>query len=75
MPAGHMQGDDRRRTSFLLRLWQAESHGPLIWRASLQNPDTGERRVFASVADLLCFLEERYSSVDGTKENPEVHSV
>lgn len=44
--------------SYPLRLWQAGSGGKLGWRASLENPQTGERRGFVSLVDLLMFLEE-----------------
>ena len=52
------QSHGRRHVSYLLRLWQAESESRVIWRASIQSPDTGERRGFAALADLLGFLEE-----------------
>ena len=41
--------------SYLLHLWQTESDGELIWRASLEGPHTGERMGFANVVDLLTF--------------------
>ena len=48
----------RRRVSYLLRLWQTEHEGALVWRASLESAHTGERRGFASLAELYAFLEE-----------------
>ena len=62
-----MLGRQRPHVSYLLRLWQVESKGAVIWRASLQSPNTGERRGFTSLADLLSFLEEEYGSVDRAK--------
>ena len=47
----------RRYTSYLLRLWQAESQGELVWRASLESPGTGERQGFAGLKDLFDYLE------------------
>lgn len=47
--------------SYLLRLWQVKKDGKVIWRASLQSADTGERRGFATLVDLLSFLEEEYA--------------
>jgi len=44
--------------SYLLRLWQ-ESAGEGIWRASLEDPHTGERTGFASLEDLFAFLQQR----------------
>ncbi len=41
--------------AYLLRLWRTpEAH----WRASLEDPHTGERRAFATLVQLLVFLEE-----------------
>ena len=41
--------EKRRRLSYMLRLWQAESEGTLVWRASLESASVrlgrpGERR-------------------------------
>ena len=55
--------DRRRYVSYLLRLWQTERRGVLVWRASLENAHVdkdhpmGERHGFASLADLVAFLE------------------
>ena len=81
MAAGDVHGEHPRHVSYLLRLWQAESEGRVIWRASLQSPNTGERRGFASLADLLRFLEEEYGAIgrgeDGLARGhrPRVNSV
>jgi hypothetical protein len=49
--------------SFLLRLWQVSDEGnsepnaiKAVWRASLENPHTGERKGFASLEELFDFL-------------------
>jgi hypothetical protein len=50
---------DKRPTrylSYLLRLWQSESEGQPIWRASLEKPGTSERQGFACIQDLVEFL-------------------
>ena len=44
--------------SYLLRLWQTRSKGEVIWRASVESPDTGQRKGFANLADLFTFLEQ-----------------
>jgi len=49
--------------SFLLRLWQAEHEGALMWHASLESAQTGERRGFASLAALYAFLEQETAVV------------
>jgi hypothetical protein len=58
--------------SYLLRLWQ-ESSGPAPhgestpqWRASLEWPQSGDRRGFAGLEDLFAFLEEETRS--GSKD-------
>ena len=43
--------------AFLLRLWRGDDKK--AWRATLQNPHTGERRSFADLPTLLAFLEEQ----------------
>jgi hypothetical protein len=56
-----MSREQRRYTSYLLRLWQMGSEGELVWRASLESPHTGERQGFANLADLFTFLEQELS--------------
>ena len=61
---------DRSATylSYLLRLWQAGSRdGKSVWRASLENPHTGERQAFGDVEALVAFLADRTSSPAGVK--------
>ena len=51
--------DGRERyISYLLRLWQTTSGDQVVWRASLENSQTGERRGFASLDALLRFLRQ-----------------
>ena len=45
--------------SFLLRLWPVGHNGSETWRASLENPHTGERRTFSSITLLINFLTEQ----------------
>ncbi len=46
--------------AYMLRLWRAGSHGGLpVWRASLENPHTGERVAFSDVTALFAFLAEQ----------------
>lgn len=47
-----------RYVSYLLRMWQGQSGGERVWRASLESPRTGERWGFAALDDLLGFLRE-----------------
>lgn len=54
---------ERRYISYLLRLWQVKSGGQAIWRASLQDPPTGHRWGFATLADCFDFLEAEMQGV------------
>jgi hypothetical protein len=45
--------------SYLLRLWLVMDQGQAVWRASLENPHTGERLGFASLVRLFAFLEDQ----------------
>jgi hypothetical protein len=55
-------GETQNYFAYLLRLWR-ESGGDLPrdestrWRASLQDPHSGERVGFANLEDLFAFLE------------------
>jgi hypothetical protein len=49
----------KKYRSYLLRLWFEDTNGRGVWRISLENPFSGERRGFASLKDLCRFLEEK----------------
>ena len=53
-----MSDERERYISYLLRLWQTTSGDKVVWRASLENSQTGERHGFASLDALLCFLRQ-----------------
>lgn len=42
--------------AYLIRLWQEDDH---TWRATLENPHTGERQAFADVEMLLTFIRNQ----------------
>lgn len=42
--------------AYLLRLWLAPGPGPPLWRASLEDPHTGNRQGFGSLDDLVAYL-------------------
>ena len=52
---------DRKKKyrSYLLRLWMADDNGDQLWRLSLEDPFSGERRGFANLEDLCTYLEEK----------------
>jgi hypothetical protein len=45
--------------SYLLRIWRANGEGEAAWRASLEDPRTGERIGFASLEKLFAFLRQQ----------------
>lgn len=45
----------REYMAYLLRLWREKRDGS--WRALLENPNSGERNGFATLAELVTFLE------------------
>ena len=45
--------------AFLLRLWRVDENDGVQWRASLEEPGTGQRRGFADIDRLCAFLEEQ----------------
>jgi ubiquinone/menaquinone biosynthesis C-methylase UbiE len=66
--------DERRRyLSYLLRLWQERDALPAAWRASLEDPRTGERLGFPDIAQLFAYLEEQLAGeiVPGIPNIPE----
>ena len=55
--------------SFLLRLWQVKDGGKRVWRFSLVDPFTENRKGFASLGELLNYLlEEIYEDLAGPSE-------
>ena len=49
----------KKYRSYLLRLWVDDVNGKSVWRISLENPFSGERRGFASLKDLCAYLKEK----------------
>ena len=52
-----MSGEQQHYISYLLRLWQTRSEKGLVWRASLESPQTRKRMGFTSLARLFAYLE------------------
>ena len=45
--------------SFLLRLWRStDREGHLVWRASLEDPATGERQGFSDLDILFEYIQK-----------------
>ena len=49
--------------SFMLRLWRAGNDGEPVWRASLENPHTGEHLGFATLRELFDYLEAQVKEI------------
>ena len=47
----------RESISYLLRLWRVDSGAKEVWRASLENTLTGERKGFADIEALTQYLK------------------
>jgi hypothetical protein len=46
--------------TFLLTLWEERNedpNSPVVWRFRLEDPRTGQRQGFASLAELILFLQ------------------
>jgi hypothetical protein len=57
----HTQAPAPRYCSYLLRCWQERSlrqSAAAVWRFSLEDPHTGQRRGFATFEALVAFLRQ-----------------
>ena len=64
-----MSDERERYMSYLLRLWQTTSGDKVVWRASLENSQTGERQGFASLDALFNFLRQQTDTETGPREH------
>ena len=55
---------ERDYLAYLLRLWHAGSGESAGWRASLQDPHSGQRMYFACLEDVVAFLKHRMEEAD-----------
>jgi len=55
--------------SFLFRLWLVRQNSHLTWRASLENPHTGQEQLFFSLEDLINFLQQLVQNIERTQIN------
>jgi hypothetical protein len=54
-----MDNEQRPYFAYMLRLWCVSANGDVVWRASIEDPHTGERHGFASLEQLFKFLERQ----------------
>ncbi len=58
-----MTDDKRDYHAYLLRLWRVNTGRATLWRASLEDSRTSERKGFADLRGLLAFLEEQTNDI------------
>jgi hypothetical protein len=61
--------EQRRYMSYLLRLWQTSSGDELVWQASLESSQTGERQGFTSLDALFDFLRGQTDTETASSED------
>ncbi len=49
--------------AYLLRLWPVQGRGKTIWRASLEDAQSGESHNFANLEDLFTYLLARTDAI------------
>jgi hypothetical protein len=54
-----MDPHQREHLAYLLRLWRVDNGAEAIWRASLQDVRTGERRGFAGLDEVIAYLRRQ----------------
>ena len=62
---------ERGYLSYLLRLWQAGSGPSAVWRASVQEVLTGERRAFRDLDNLVTYLRAQTQARAGQEDAAE----
>lgn len=66
-PTSPINPTEKNYCSYLLRLWRSET-SDLGWRASLEDPRTGERVGFATLEQLFAYLMDKVEpTVKGDK--------
>jgi hypothetical protein len=58
-----MDPKQRGHLAYLLRLWRVDNGAEAIWRASLQDVRTGERRGFAGLDEAFAYLRQQLGSL------------
>jgi len=57
--SARMPNIEQRYMAYLLRLWQVNTTETTVWRASLEDPHTGEQKGFADLESLFTFLKKQ----------------
>lgn len=59
--------DSLKRSIYLLTVWQERTASPgklAVWRISLEDARTGQKRAFANLEELLIFFQQRMANED-----------
>ena len=56
-------GQPQDYVAYLLRLWREKGRKTIRWRASLEDPHSGEKLGFAHLDELVAFLRQRTGQV------------
>ncbi len=54
-----MAKKEPRHLAFLIKLWQVRSEGQMVWRGSLDDAHSGEKKGFGDPASIFAFLQEK----------------
>ena len=71
-----MPGERRRYLAYLVRFWDASTTGTSLWHASVEDPQTGQRRGFATLESLCAFFAEQLTgrgddhTLSGSRQHP-----
>jgi hypothetical protein len=49
----------------MVRLFQVTSQGNSLWRASIEDPHTGEKKAFANLESCFNYLQDQIKDPDG----------
>ncbi len=64
-----MAKHDGLHLAYLIRLWQVHCEGQIVWRASLEDAHSGEKKGFGNPAGLFAFLQEKLGLKPDWPEN------
>ena len=56
---------ERDYYSYMMRLWRVSERGTMVWRASLESAQTGERKGFVALDDMFDYLREQAAPLSG----------
>ncbi|MCB9149030.1 MAG: hypothetical protein H6641_09740 [Caldilineaceae bacterium] len=57
--------------AYLLRIWREQHNEKIIWRASLEEAQSGQMHGFGSLRELFAFLETQTTTDQPLSTNPQ----